>query len=92
MNKEKELQLFYRQAMAVNEKLRPLGEEIPLEEELFKAVLAGTLDRLVAEGRLELEQALEIESLLDGVYDPFGLQMLELGLLEHPSFDGREQN
>lgn len=93
MNKEKELNLFYRQAAEVNRRLRKYGEEIPPSEELFKAFLAGTLDRLVSEGRLSVAEAAEIEGLMDGVYDPFALQMIELGLLEHPSLaDGRERN
>lgn len=64
--------------MAVNEKLRPFGEEIPLGEELFKAFLAGVLERLVMEGQPEQEQADEL---------------VEMGLSEYlPLADGRPRS
>lgn len=93
IDKNKELDLFYRQAAEVNRQLEKFGEEIPLGEELFKAFLAGALDRLLAEGRISAEEAAEIEGLMEGVLDPFCIELAELGLLEHISqADGREQN
>jgi len=59
----------------VNKELSKYGEHIDENEECFRAMLHGTLDRLVYdEGRMTPEEAEKILGLLEGVKDPFEIQ------------------
>jgi len=94
MDKKKELELFYKQAAEVNRRLKKFGEYIPLEEPLFKAFLAGVLDRLLYdEKKISPGEAQEIEGLMEGILDPFALELMEKGIeFTEADLTGRPKN
>lgn len=63
---------YLEQIKKINERLAKYGECIDENILCSRAYLQGVLDRLVYdERRMTVEEACEIERLLDGVKDPF---------------------